>query len=415
MKKQCFSLWGKFHTLMCVLGLLASLVLPSGLAKAVETGGYPYASFNGPGTNGATSTWTDAQGGTQSLYGYSYRNCTDYVAWKLRSLGVPDSRTRGLGNADTWLANATARGLEVSERPSVGTVAVSTNHVAYVEAVDGNQITVSEYNYATKGSFSKRTGALRFKGYINFGASGSSAVFGETGYRGDQLGTNQTLHAGQYLLSPDVRFMLVLQTDGNLVLYGPGRRALWATNTTGSGAQYLIPQGDGNLVLYTAQWKPVWASWTVGHTNVSLHMQADGHLVLYRPDRAVWWSSTVQGGGMAYLGTDRLGPGNVLQRNQYIRSSDRRRILVLQPDGNLVLYGPGQNPIWHTSTHGKGGAYLVVQGDGNLVLYDAQWRPLWWTGVTHNPASTLVLQEDGNLVLYVPGRAVWASWTVGRF
>ena len=70
-------------------------------------------------------------------------------------------------------------------------------------------------------------------------------------------------------------------------------------------------------------------------------------------------------------------------------------------------------------TSGGGVAKLVVQGDGNLVLYQtntgAQNDPVLWASNTHTSTATglhLDLQGDGNLVFYWdPGRVVWASNT----
>ena len=42
-----------------------------------------------------------------------------------------------------------------------------------------------------------------------------------------------TLPLDSALVSPDGRFSLVMQTDGNLVLYGPDRTFGWASNTYG--------------------------------------------------------------------------------------------------------------------------------------------------------------------------------------
>jgi hypothetical protein len=57
---------------------------------------------------------------------------------------------------------------------------------------------------------------------------------------------------------------LIMQADGNLVVYANGQ-ALWASDTMGKCpgciAQY---QGDGNLVLYDNMKKPVWALNSVG-------------------------------------------------------------------------------------------------------------------------------------------------------
>jgi hypothetical protein len=51
----------------------------------------------------------------------------------------------------------------------------------------------------------------------------------------------------------------------------------------------------------------------------------------------------------------------------------------MQADGNLVLTGPG-GPVWDTRTPGHPGARLVLQDDGNAVVYAVDGRPLWSTG-----------------------------------
>ncbi|HSW80758.1 MAG TPA: CHAP domain-containing protein, partial [Candidatus Saccharimonas sp.] len=100
-----------------------------------------------------------------SSRGYAYRNCTDYVAWKLQSLGVASKWTSGLGNGGNWYDNVPA-GLRRGSVPAVGAAAVwpagvagnSFGHVAYVEAVNSNgTITVSEYNYSLDGTGDTRT------------------------------------------------------------------------------------------------------------------------------------------------------------------------------------------------------------------------------------------------------------------
>ena len=65
------------------------------------------------------------------------------------------------------------------------------------------------------------------------------------------LGEGVTLGAGQFVLSPDGRFELVMQADGNLVVYAAGRTgALWASGTSGDRDASLAMQDDGNLVVY---------------------------------------------------------------------------------------------------------------------------------------------------------------------
>ena len=52
---------------------------------------------------------------------------------------------------------------------------------------------------------------------------------------GDTLhgSTDQEMRPGDYLLSQNGRFQCILQPDGNLVVYAPGNRPVWASNTAG--------------------------------------------------------------------------------------------------------------------------------------------------------------------------------------
>lgn len=103
--------------------------------------------------------------------------------------------------------------------------------------------------------------------------------------------SNESLRAGQVgqdmLWSQNHAYRLVMQTDGNLVEYGP-TGAPWSTNTAGSGANRVVVQSDGNIVLYTASGAPVFATSTSG-TSARLVVQNDGNVVEYAGP-AVWAS-----------------------------------------------------------------------------------------------------------------------------
>src|SRR5690606_25522387 len=96
--------------------------------------------------------------------------------------------------------------------------------------------------------------------------------------------------------------------------------------------------------------------------------------------------------------------------------------LIMQTDGNLVLYNQAMHPVWFSGTSGVN-PVLRVQEDGNLVAYTGS-TPIWTTGTglplshfdytqyvlpnsgwmhagqkmqTPNKKHTLYLQTDGNL------------------
>jgi hypothetical protein len=112
----------------------------------------------------------------------------------------------------------------------------------------------------------------------------------------------------------------------------------------------------------------------------------------------------------AAAGSDRLLPGETLQAGQSIGGGGDA--LVMQGDGNLVLYAPGNTPIWASNTSGHNGAWLIMQGDGNLVVVAPGGQPLWAAGTNNHNGSVLILQSDGNAVIYVPGNvALWSTNT----
>jgi hypothetical protein len=114
---------------------------------------------------------------------------------------------------------------------------------------------------------------------------------------------------------------------------------------------------------------------------------------------------------------DTLNSGVTLSANSSIASSNGKYTLVMQGDGNLVLYAFGNQAVWDTGTwqlpveHRPDRA--VMQPDGNLVLLTPGGVPVWATHTEGNGGSRLVLGDDRNLVIYrSDGNAVWSSNTV---
>jgi hypothetical protein len=72
--------------------------------------------------------------------------------------------------------------------------------------------------------------------------------------------------------------------------------------------------------------------------------------------------------------TDRLNPGELLraETEQQITSANHQYRLIMQRDGNLVLYLSNGQPAWSSNTFGKPGSFLLVQNDGNMVIYQPQ-------------------------------------------
>ncbi len=221
-------------------------------------------------------------------------------------------------------------------------------------------------------------------------------------YAAPSVPAGTTLSAGQIVLSPSKQYRLVMQADGNLVLYTKNR-ALWATNTDGNPGARATMQTDGNLVVYTSAGKAIWASSTVGTGNRGLYVEDYATLVIRTSTGTAVWEAGSRNA--------RLPVNERLTSGQSIYSPNLQYRLIMQSDGNFVLYTQGR-ALWNTGTHGHPGAWVVMQSDGNLVVYAQSGTALWASRTVGQGGRSLYLQDDANAVIYTTAwQAVWASNT----
>lgn len=83
--------------------------------------------------------------------------------------------------------------------------------------------------------------------------------------------------------------------------------------------------------------------------------------------------------------------------------------------GNLEVWNrKSSRLLWQSGTRGAHVARMVMQDDGNLVIYDRKGRPMWSSGTHGNDSAYLALQEDGNVVIYSQDRRpLWHTATYG--
>lgn len=98
-----------------------------------------------------------------------------------------------------------------------------------------------------------------------------------------QLDPGGQITSGTQIASPDGKFVLQMQEDGNLVLRASGNVPLGDTHTEGNNGAIAVMQTDGNFVIRAPGNVPVWSSGTAGHTGTVLQVQDDGGVVLYGP------------------------------------------------------------------------------------------------------------------------------------
>lgn len=409
--------------------LLTALLVLASLATASTQQAHAALGVNDYPSNLATA----ARDSLVDPWGFYNRECTSFVAWRMNNdnhvafsnnMSGPNGTTGHFGDATNWAANAASIGYNVNTSPAIGSIAVwpsTIGHVAYVDAVNADgTINTEEYNWSGDGAYHTRTNYNWSAANVQFihvndisGAGSWNGVGTATFLGSDTLPAGQQLSPNQYLLSTDARFALILQTDGNLVLYSG--HALWQSGTAGSGATHLVMQTDGNLVLYTASNAPVWQTSTSGTGQAHLVVQSDGNLVTYSDSSGspTWQSGTAGAAPATAFGSDTLAAAQQLNAStqQYLLSADKRYGLLMQSDGTAVLYGPGYHVLW--SHHNDGATRLVMQTDGNLVLYNGN-TALWSTGTSGTGPGHAVMQTDGNFVTYTSGNTpTWQTGTRG--
>lgn len=130
-------------------------------------------------TNAAENDYPYGKSECGQVDKWNFYSCqsTSFVAWRINDqLGKDfDNQYKGVfwGNANSWDEAARKANVSINSTPKVGSVAQSEEgdygHVAWVSAVDGDKITIEEYNYETKEAYDKRTVSKdEFDNYIHF-------------------------------------------------------------------------------------------------------------------------------------------------------------------------------------------------------------------------------------------------------
>lgn len=128
---------------------------------------YNIGNFKGdPGNGGYPNVWANA--GQDTLvddWGMFNRECVSYTAFKVHQDYLAGKNTHdmpwwgGVGNAKQWPGDARNAGIAVDSTPKAGSIAISTagfyGHAMYVEAVNGNEIYVQQYNQQLNGQYSE--------------------------------------------------------------------------------------------------------------------------------------------------------------------------------------------------------------------------------------------------------------------
>ncbi|RHW25430.1 CHAP domain-containing protein [Nocardioides immobilis] len=359
-----------------IVALSVALLVPTSLARpAGATAGYGYDHARDCSNQFGLYSWcieedgragfTDAE--QWSPYGFGYRNCTDWVATRVRHFGIAFSNGMGggrFGNARNWDDNARTLGWTVSTTPRVRSIGVNeSNHVAFVETVNADgTVNISEYNRGGTGQYGTRNG-VRFDSYIY--------VPGLT-----QAPPPPPSDLSRY------RITIVKWSGSSTTAWfvTPDLKRLWIPD----GGTYNQLRARGFAGPYVL----------------------DAGTLDRMPDQRDQWVAS----GSSW------GKNRTLRRGMSVRSSDGRYLFAMQDDGNLVLYAPSGRALWSTdrlTSAWRSQEFVIFQGDGNLVTYGGG-RAIWASGTAGRGGDHFEVQGDGNLVVYAGSRPLWASNTAGR-
>jgi hypothetical protein len=233
----------------------------------------------------------------------------------------------------------------------------------------------------------------------------------------DRLLSTQGLLVNQKIASVDGRFNMTLQSDGNLVLYGPQHQPLWTFQTSGNSDVYnVVMQEDGNLVAYDQFNNSLWASNTPGHPGAILILHDDGNAVIYAANSATIWAThtvvPVTPNEPAQP-RDRLLSGQGLLSGESLDSPNGDYRLVLLANGNLEEYGSNNEKVWASNTSGNTNIWdAIMQPDGNFVVHNTFGVALWASDTSGNDGATFVIGDGGGLVIYNAKNQ--SIWSVGK-
>lgn len=203
------------------------------------------------------------------------------------------------------------------------------------------------------------------------------------------------------LKSPNGRFELVMQVDGNLVISIVRGATFWNSGTMGNPGAFAQLQEDGNLVIYSARKDALWNTQTNQNPGASLFLGDDGCLSIRKIDGTVLWTSGISIGTPIWSSEF----GEIHSPNQKYRA-------IMQGDGNFVIYTKHGKAVWSTGTDSSGANRAVIQSDGNFVLYGTSGA-IWDSHTSGYTNAILSLRDDGQLVIWDCGsghaQLIWAS------
>jgi surface antigen len=266
-----------------------------------------------------TSWWGNYVTGTST----PGANCTNYAAWKLSNNGV--ARVSYLGNANNWDDRARALGIPVNRVPAVGAIAQwnagTYGHVAYVEAVYGSTVVVSESNWNRTWLHRRQMTVSEVENFIHFKDLVTTPVIskraiGTPDFTGD--GRSDVFRVGP---------------DGALYLYRGNGQGGWAS---GSGVAIGSGWSQFSTVIAPGDFSGDGRADVIG-------ILPDGVMRLYTGNGAGGWANGSGAQIGAGWGSNRMvfSPGD-------FNGDAKSDLIAVRADGSMYLYAGNGASGWAT-------------------------------------------------------------------
>ncbi|MDX8140636.1 hypothetical protein SK854_00820 [Lentzea sp. BCCO 10_0061] len=389
--------------------------------------------------NGALAYVSNAADRTVSAIDTATRTVTGTIGVDPQPEGIgfsPDSRTAYVAHGDLTATTGKVSVIDTATRTVVRTISVAPMGPAEAVVVspDGKKAYVSGYNYMAV--IDTATGVSRAISVGNsYGADITISPDGSRVYIADfytskiwvvSTATEQTIAAVQLPTAPT---RLAITPDGLRVYVTSAQANKVYMISTAANAVHATLDVPGRPVGVAAapNGSRIFVTGYEGHTLVTVNVE-NNVIVQTRPIGRYPNSVAVTPNGLEawalqgyYVtvfdattggepGPDRVVRGETLTAGQSRISPDGRHKLLMQGDGNLVLYVVATNQaLWASNTYNSGAIRATLQHDGNFVVYAANNVPKWSTGTWATAADRLIVQNDGNLVLNGPNSTrFWA-------
>ena len=164
----------------------------------------------------------------------------------------------------------------------------------------------------------------------------------------------ESLSPGESISSPSGKYQLILQHDGNLVLYDTdGPVALWDSRTVGRSDRTLVMQPDGNLVLYELPVTPfdvLWHSRTYGWPGAFLTVRDDGTVTIGDSDGRVLWTAGASTPDVGLAGSKHVVYG-VSDQRVWLVGADGSLVDTYLVSGRVGTPAPGRYRVFSKSVY----------------------------------------------------------------